>query len=361
MSRSAIAYLSTENLLHNLNVIKKTAPKSQVIAMVKANAYGHGIRSVGLRLKDDVDLFGVASIDEALILRKVGVTTPIILMEGVFEQQELYEASQNNFHVVFHSPHQIEWLNTIKLKTPLFSWLKVNTGLGRLGIPFDKTEEYYSILSRSQNIFNPLRIMSHFSCSDVKDHRLNQHQILNFNKIVNSISTEYSFCNSGGIFSFPTEHHHFIRPGISLYGISPFSNISAKELNLKPVMTLKSSLIAIQNMQKGDAIGYGATYICEENMPVGVVAFGYGDGYPITAKSGTPLLINNTLCPIIGRVSMDMMMVDLRESQNPKIGDPVILWGENLPVEDVVKHTQDITWNMLTSIQHRVKFIWDAF
>ncbi|MBP9752901.1 MAG: alanine racemase [Proteobacteria bacterium] len=358
MSRTAVAYLSTENLLHNFNVIKKKAQHSKIIAMVKANAYGHGIRSVAKRLKSVADLFGVASIDEAHILRSVDVLNPIILMEGVFEKNELIDASEQGFHVVFHSLHQIEWLQNISLKKPIHAWLKVNTGLGRLGITREDAASVYKILNDSANVLKSVKILSHLACADIKDHPLTLKQDEEFKNIAQQFDTELSFCNSAGLFTLPHHHHQYVRPGLTLYGISPFAHISSKELNLKPVMTLKTSLIAIHMMHKGDSIGYGATYICDEDMPIGVIAFGYGDGYPITAKNGTPVLIKGIKCPIVGRVSMDMMMVDLRPLDSYSINDEVTLWGDGLSIEDVVTHTQDITWNMLTSIQNRVKFIW---
>lgn len=359
MSRSAIAYLSTKNLHHNLDIIRLKAPTSQIIAVVKANAYGHGIRAVSQRLHNVVYAFGVASIDEALIIRSVGIKTPVLLMEGVFEPSELEEASREGFEVVFHSPHQIEWLKRFNLKQPIIAWLKVNTGLARLGVNHDDVKKHYDTLMASQNIIKPVRIISHFACADIPNHSLNQVQINRFKKIVQQYDTYYSLCNSAGLFNYPEQHYQFIRPGVCLYGVSPFDSASAQNLNLKPVMTLKTSLIAINQLKKGDFVGYGAQYTCDEDMPVGVVAFGYGDGYPFTAQNGTPILINDTRCPLVGRVAMDMLMVDLRPCKvPPSIGDTVTLWGEDLPLEDVVHHTQDITWNMITSIQNRVKFVW---
>ncbi len=359
MSRTAIAILSTENLLHNLQVIKSAAPKAKIIAMVKANAYGHGIRSVGMRLDAHTDMLGVASIDEALALRNVGVKTQIMLAQGIFEPNELITAAAEKFHVVFHNQAQLEWLEKTNLPSPLNCWLKINTGMGRLGLPLAKAKKYYDKLQNHHSVEKPIRIMSHFACSDEIDHPLNQEQISNFENFIKGTETEYSFCNSAAIFNFPEQHYDYVRTGIALYGISPIASKSASELGLKPVMTLQTSLMSVQNMSKGSNIGYSARYNCPEDMPVGIIAFGYGDGYPIGAKDGTPILVNNSECKLIGRPSMDMIAVDLRNCPDAKVGDPVTLWGEGLPIERVAEYMPgNITYNMLTAIQNRVKFIW---
>ncbi|CAO5678059.1 MAG: Alanine racemase [Holosporales bacterium] len=358
MSRPAKAYLSKANLIHNFTVIKNAAKNSRIISMVKANAYGHGIRSVAKTLDLYTDFFGVASIDEALILKSVNILKPIILMEGIFSEKELEDASENEFHVVFHSSHQVSWLEKTPLKKPIHAWLKVNTGLGRLGVPIDAVKEFYERLTASCNTVGTVRILSHLACADSDDHPLTAEQLNRFKIITNQFDTEFSLCNSAGLFKLPTHHYDFVRPGLSLYGVSPFSNINAQDLNLKPVMTLKTNLIAVQHMKKGDSIGYGATYYCHKDMPVGVIAFGYGDGYPFAAKNGTPVLINGIKCPLIGRISMDMMTVDLSPLKTCSIDDSVTLWGEDLAIEEIIPFTHDIAWHMLTNIQHRVKFIW---
>lgn len=365
MSRTAVAILSTENLLHNLKVIKEHAPQSKVIGMVKANAYGHGLRSVSLRLEKHVDMLGVASIDEALILRKIGVQIPIILAEGVFEPNELLVASTEGFHVVFHEEMQMQWLSKLSCPLPIQAWLKIDTGMGRLGFSIDEAPRFYDQLSKSPQIAPPVRILSHLACADDPLNPLNNKQIQGFTKFIESIgkkgNSEFSLCNSAGVFQYPASHHHFIRPGIALYGASPILGKSAADLNLKPVMTLQTSLIAIKSIPKGSSIGYGARYTCDEDMPIGIIAFGYGDGYPRTARDGTPILVNNTRCKLVGRVSMDMIAVDLRSCPNAKVGDPVILWGNDLPIEEVAAFTQNVSYDLLTGVQNRVKFHWTRY
>lgn len=357
MSRTAVAILSRENLLHNISVIKSRAKNSKIIAMVKANAYGHGIRSVGIRLDCHADMLGVASIDEAIALRNAGVKADILLAQGIFEQEELNIASEYGFHVVFHNHHHIDWFLSSDISNPIHIWIKVNTGMGRLGFRPEEAKIYYDKFNAS-TLAKSIKIMSHFACADEKDHPLNAQQIAVFEELVRYTNTEYSFCNSAGILNFPEYHYDYVRPGIAIYGISPIDGISASDIGLKPVMTVKSNIMSVQNYNKGDSIGYGARYICEENMPVGIIAFGYGDGYPIGARNGAPILVNGIECKLIGRPSMDMIAVDLRNAPETNIGDPVILFGEGLPVEKLVTFTPNITYDIITGIQNRVRFIW---
>lgn len=358
MSRTAFAILSTENLLHNITVIRNQAPCSKMVAMVKANAYGHGLRSVSLRIQHAVDMLGVSCIDEAIALRKAGVKIPILLAEGVFEPRELVIASAEKFAVTFHTTTQIEWLKNALLPRPIDAWLKINTGLGRLGFPTQDALSIYDSLDEHPLVKKPITIMSHFACADIPEHRLNAIQKQKFNALIATMPGTYSMCNSAALFTMPEIQYDYVRPGIALYGVSPFADRNAASLGLKPVMTVRSTLIAVHTMAKGSPIGYGARYICTERMPVGVVAFGYGDGYPITAQDGTPIMVNNKRCTIVGRVSMDMLMVDLRTCPNARIGSEVILWGDGLPLEEVVYHTHTIPWEILTSVQNRVQFLW---
>lgn len=359
MTRPAVALLSKKNLLHNVGIIRSlVAPNAKIVAMVKANAYGHRLDLFAKVLDGIVDMLGVASIDEALRIRTTGVQSPILLAEGVFEKEELYSASLENLDVVIHNENQLLWLEDIELPNPLNIWIKIDTGMGRLGFDIGSANDAYNRLIASDNAQKPIVIMSHFACSDDKLHNLNYKQIENFKAFSYNKNAKLSICNSAAIFNFPELHHDYVRAGLALYGVSPMNNIEASKLGLKPVMTVQSEIISIKPFKKGDSIGYGARYICTEEKIVGVVAFGYGDGYPITAKDGTPVLVNGKKCPIMGRVSMDMIMIDLSNHDDVKVGDTATLWGEGLPIEEVVTYTNNITWDILTGMQSRVKFIW---
>ncbi len=361
MSRPTKACLSASNLLHNIEIIKGQAPGSHIIAMVKANAYGHGIRSVANRLEGHVDMLGVASIDEALALRAHGVQTPILLAEGIFSPEELPLAAQHGFHVVVHHTSQLRWLEETPLTGPLPVWIKIDTGMGRLGFLPHEFRGAYERLLANPHVLQPIHVMSHFACADEKDHPLNEQQIKVFEEVTQGLKGPLSFCNSAGIFNFSHLRHQFVRPGIVLYGASPFKDRSADGLGLKPVMSLGSQLIAIKSLSRGSTLGYGARYTCKSDSPIGVVACGYGDGYPLAAPDGTPVLVNGFTCPLVGRISMDMLTVDLAACPDAQVGDPVTLWGEGLSVNVIAKACGPLTspYALLTGLQNRVPFVWD--
>lgn len=360
MSRPAIANLSTENLLHNLEVLRNKSGGKDIIAMIKANAYAHGLRSTALRLDGMVYSFGVASSDEALALRKIGIKSSITLMSGAFTPEDIALASEQNFELIFHEDSQIDWLDNVKITKPIKIWFKINTGMGRLGFDLDKANEIYKKLNNHPKLIHPIGIISHFACADDPINPLNQIQIDNFSAFVKDKKGPKSFCNSAAIFSFEDDLYDVVRPGLSLYGISPFLKKSANELGLKPVMNLLTKITAISNKKSGDNIGYGNHYTCPKDMKIGVIAIGYGDGYPRTARDGTPVLVNNIRCPLVGKISMDMATIDLSAYPDAKIGDNVILWGENLPIEEIAINTDSIPYDIICSVQQRVKFYWSA-
>lgn len=365
--RPTKALLSTENLRHNVSVIRSLVDKSKVVAMVKANGYGHGIRSVALRIDDLVDGFGVSSIDEALILRSAGIKSDIILAEGVFDASEIVIAAENNFQIIINNHDQIEWIKNLPLLTrPIKIWIKIDTGLGRLGFISKNLSEIQSIfakLSKNSNIDEEIVLISHFGCADDVHHPLNDKQIEEFNKVSdflhkNKFAFLKSFTASSSIINFPQCHHDIVRPGLLIYGISPIANKSIIDIGLKPVMQLETQILTIKTIQSGDSIGYGATYVCNKNTKIAVIPIGYGDGYSRTFRANTPVLINNQICSIIGRVSMDMTTVDITNCESAKSGDRVVLWGWDLPVDSVARFSNCVSYDLVTGIQNRVKFQW---
>jgi len=353
------ATLSTDNLAHNLAVIKRTAPKSKVIAMVKSNGYGHGLRSVAQRLEQDVAWLGVASINEALALRDAGITGPILLMEGVFSAPEYHLVSDHGFGVVVHNFAQLAWLADSK-KRDLFVWLKVDTGMGRLGFSLTDWEQAYNQVADLVTGPEKIGLMSHFACASDRRHPLNAKQKLAFNHLVQNKKVQASLCNSAGVLHFQDAHYDYIRPGLALYGVSPCDDSCAHDYDLRPVMTLHSGIIAIKTFQVGDSIGYGADYVCQRPSRIAVIACGYGDGYPQNAPTGTPVLIAGHRCPIVGRVSMDMLTVDITDYPDVDDAASVVLWGEGLPIEEVADSVQRSPYELLTGVQHRVQFKWEA-
>lgn len=356
MSRPTQITINIAALRHNLAQIRQLAPNSAVLAMVKSNAYGHGLERIALALPD-ADAFGVACLEEGTILRHAGIKNPIVLMEGLFREEELPKAVDGNFTIVVHHHDQINMLEKNPQPSPIPIWLKIDTGMHRLGFDPNLVAEVYQRLMNCQAVKKPIGLMTHFSESDSVDKAPTQNQMELFEQVTKGLPGPRSLANSGGILAWPTAHADWIRPGIMLYGASPFANREAREFGLIPVMSFTSELIAIHHLKKGERVGYGGTWTCTEDMPVGVVAMGYGDGYPWHAKNGTPMLVNGQLCPLIGRVSMDMINVDLRTQPNAKVGDPVVLWGPDLPVEIVAAHSNTVGYELLTRITQRVRVV----
>lgn len=354
MSRPTYMQIDLAALNHNLKRVHELAPMRSVIAMVKANAYGHGLERIGKALSG-ADALGVASLEEGLRLREAGITQPIVLVEGLFYADEIEEAARNHFTLVVHHLPHVEMLEKAKVKNPFPIWLKINTGMHRLGIDPEQLETIYQRLLAAPSVKKPIGLMTHFAEADVIDSKATLKQIEFFNQLTANYSGPRSLANSAGIIAWPSAHGDWVRPGLILYGASPFPDKTGLNHNLQPVMTLWSRLIAINLVKKGGKVGYGSTWTAPEDTRIGVVGVGYGDGYPQFAQNGTPVLVNGAECHLVGRVSMDMLTVDLRNQPNATIGDPVILWGAGLPVEHVARHCNTSAYEILTRMTPRPK------
>ena len=354
MSRPTFKTIDLAALRHNLERIRALVPGRSVIAMVKANAYGHGITQIGNALPT-AEALGVASLDEGVMLREAGVTQPIVLMEGLFYADELALAEQYNFTLVVHHLPHVEMLEQAKIKKPFSVWLKINTGMHRLGVSLDQLGNIHQRLMALDAVKKPIGLMTHFAEADMIESDATKKQIELFKQATAPLSGPRSLANSAGILAWPDAYGDWVRPGLMMYGASPLPGKTGLDHGLLPVMTLSSRLIAISPVKKGGKVGYGGTWEATEDMLVGVVGVGYGDGYPQFAKNGTPTLVNGLECPLVGRVSMDMLAVDLRHQPNAKINDPVILWGKGLPVERVAKTSGTSAYEMLTRMTPRPK------
>lgn len=358
MIRPVEARIRSRALQANLNRVRALAPHAKVMAIIKANGYGHGAVRVA-RCLHAADAFGVASLEEALTLRDSGITQPIMLLSGFLDPPELREIARANCWLTVHHPRHVEMLEQTRLDAPLKVWLKIDTGMHRLGVVPSKVPTLWSRLNALDWIAKPIGLMTHFACADDRDNLRTNEQMTRFTECVQALPGERSLANSAGIFAWPGSHADWVRPGVVLYGVSPFPEQRGVELDLVPAMTLSSRLISITLLKRGDAIGYGASWICPEDMPVGIVAMGYGDGYPRHAQPGTPVVVNGHRVPLIGRVSMDSLYVDLRRYPQASIGDPVTLWGADLPVEEVAAAANTIAYELLCKVTGRVKFIDD--
>lgn len=354
MSRPTYMKIDLAALRHNLLRVYEFAPGRSVIAMVKANAYGHGVVAIAQAL-ERAEALGVASLEEGIKLREAGIKQPIVLVEGLFYADEVAEAAKHDFTLVVHHLPHVEMLENAKLKHAFPIWLKIDTGMHRLGINPQEFPSIYERLSNSPNIKKPIGLMTHFGEADAKDSDATSQQIKFFNEITKQVNGPRSLANSAGILAWPDALGDCVRPGLMLYGASPFSHLMGLDHDLKPVMTLWSRLIAINSVKKGSKVGYGGTWTAAQDSLIGVVGVGYGDGYPQFAKNGTPVLVNGATCPLVGRVSMDMLTVDLSKQMHAKIGDPVVLWGEGLPVELVARHSHTSAYEILTRMTPRPK------
>ncbi|MEW5756610.1 MAG: alanine racemase [Pseudomonadota bacterium] len=357
MSRSALARLDLNALRHNLRRVKHYAPHSSVLAVIKANGYGHGMITVAKTLEAaGADGFGVASIKEAIALRAAGITNTIVLLEGCFDSDELALVEQYRLEMVVHQARQLEWLEQYCAQRPIRVWLKIDTGMHRLGVPPDAVRDVYARLRRCAAVADDICLMTHLANADVPEHPQNQRQLSQFAESCAGLAGSRSIANSAALIALEHSRGDWVRPGIMLYGVSPFDRGSGADLDLKPVMTLCSELFAMRHCKQGEAVGYGGTYVCPEDMPIGIVSIGYGDGYPRHAPTGTPVLINGARVPLVGRVSMDMICVDLRSAPQARLGDSVVLWGAGLPVEEIAQAAGTIAYELLCGVTSRVDF-----
>lgn len=324
------------------------------MAVVKANGYGHGLRHIA-KNAEGADAFGVARIEEALQLRASGVVKPILLLEGFYSANDLPVLVTNNIQTVVHCYEQLDALEQAELEGPVVVWLKVDSGMHRLGVREEQYQEFVERLHRCDNVAKPLRYMSHFGCADELDNPMTKQQIELFLSLTEGCNGERSMAASAGLLEWQSSQLDWVRPGIIMYGVSPFGDKTAADMGFKPVMTLKSHLIAVRDVKKGESVGYGATWTSERDTKVGVIAIGYGDGYPRTAPNGTPVLVNGRKVPIAGRVSMDMLTVDLGPDALDRVGDEAILWGEELPSEEVADHIGTIAYELVTKLTSRVE------
>ncbi|ART80946.1 alanine racemase [Oceanisphaera avium] len=356
-AHGAIARISLAAIKHNLAQAKRLAPYAKVIAIVKANAYGHGDLKVAAALEDEADMFGVARFEEAQKLRAAGIRQPILLLSGFLNAKQLQACAHQQFHVCIHQFEQLALLETTPLSAPITVWLKIDTGMHRIGISPEQVDLALSRLSKIKQVIQPVNAMSHFARADEpKQRAITEAAITCFNQATHGKVNDRALCNSAGVLAFPKAHSDFIRPGIMLYGITPFSEQQGSDVGLRPAMDLVSSLIAIRQHSRGEPVGYAGTWVSPRDTRIGVIAIGYGDGYPRMAPSGTPVLINGRRYPLVGRVAMDMATVDLGPEGDEQVGDEVLLWGQGLPAEEIARHVNTIAYELVTRLTSRPRW-----
>ena len=353
MPRPIQARISLQALAHNYAAAKRAAPLSRVYAVVKANGYGHGLARVARALPAP-DGFGTLELDGAVALRESHPDTPILLLEGFFEVSELRTIASEGLGTAVHCEEQLRMLEAAALDRPIDAWLKINTGMNRLGFPLAAVAGALERLRQSGKA-RSITLMTHFATADgpqgVRD------AMRSFSEATRGITLPRSVANSAAIFAHPGTHMNAVRLGIALYGATPFVDRPAASLGLASAMTLASSLIAVQDLQPGDTVGYGASFTAERPMRIGVVACGYADGYPRHAPTGTPVLVGGARTRTVGRVSMDMITVDLTPVPDAGVGSPVMLWGEGMPVDEVALAAGTVGYELLCAVAPRVPVV----
>jgi alanine racemase len=347
-------------LKKNLRVIRDAAPDAKVMAVIKANAYGHGMQAVASTL-EDVDAFAVARLPEAVRLHESGVDKTIVLLAGVLTSVELEEAMTRGFEVVVHCVEQIELLEAA-VTSAITVWLKFDTGMNRLGFSPEEADSLVDRLNACAAV-GELRLMSHLASADELDNPMTEDQIALFRSVAVEFPGAVSLANTPGTLGWPQiadaqkslgfHGDHWIRPGLALFGISPFSGRTGTDLGLTPVMQFEARLIAIKPLREGARVGYRGRYQCQADSVLGIISAGYGDGYTRHFRTGTPVLINGRRVPLIGNVSMDMIAVDLGDDASDKVGDIATLWGQGLPVEEVAPWADAIPYELVCGVMNR--------
>lgn len=347
--RPARALIDLQALRHNYQLARELSG-ARALAVIKADAYGHGAVRCARALQDQADGFAVACIEEALELRAAGIDRPILLLEGFFEADELQLLVQHDLWCVVHSLWQLEAIERTQLDKPLRVWLKLDSGMHRVGLNPAQFLDAWQRLQASGKVEH-IVLMSHFARADELDCPRSQEQLVLFDQARQGLQAEISLCNSPAILGWPHMPSDWVRPGIMLYGATPFAQVQHQAARLRPVMTVESRIICVRDLPAGEPVGYGASFVAERPTRVGVVAMGYADGYPRHAPTGTPVLIDGQSARLIGRVSMDMLTVDLSDLPQSGLGSHVELWGPNVLASDVAQQAETIAYELFCNLR----------
>ena len=331
--RPAQALIDLDALRHNYRLARQLGG-GKALAVVKADAYGHGAVACARALEAEADGFGVACIEEALELRRAGIRKPVLLLEGFFDAAELPLIVEHDLWTAVASQWQVDALAAFHTEAVLTVWLKLDSGMHRLGLSVDDFRTAHARLSALAHV-GPMVLMSHFARADELDSPRTQEQVDTFSRAVEGLAGETSLCNSPALLGWPQVRSDWARPGLMLYGADPFAQATATSAGLRPVMTLRSKIIAVRELAAGEPLGYGARFVAQAPTRVGVVAMGYADGYPQFAPNGTPVLIDGVRGQLIGRVSMDMLTVGLTSHPQAGVGSAVELWGSDIRLAEL--------------------------
>jgi len=352
MSRPIQARIDQAAMENNLQVARRNTD-ARIMSVIKADGYGHGLMRAAEALAGS-DGFGLLDIQDAVRLRDAGYRQVILLLEGFFNKDELAAISEHELACVIHNEEQLAMLDAWPGNRKLDVWLKINTGMNRLGFTPAQVAAVMEKLQRHR-VVGDITLMTHFANAD-EERGIGEPMAL-FKEITSAYRVVSSLANSAALLRYPASHADWVRPGIMLYGASPFSDVSASELGLKSAMTLSSRIIATQELKAGDEVGYGAIFRAERAMRIGIVACGYADGYPRQSPNGSPILVDGQRCKTLGRVSMDMLYVDLSALPSARVGSQVVLWGEGLPIEEVARAAGTISYELMCALAARVPIV----
>lgn len=356
--RAACATIHLGALRENLRRVRELAPGAKIMAVVKADGYGHGLERVA-RALEGADAFGVASIADGQRLRAAGASQRVVVLSGPDEAGDLAEMRRLKLDAVIHHDAQLALLAADPDPRPLRVWLKIDTGMHRLGFAPERVRDVHARLRALPGVDRDIVLMTHFANSDAFDDASTTHQIERFERGASGLEGERSMSNSAGILGWPEAQGQWVRAGGALYGISVVAGRIGADFGFRPAMTLSTRLIAINRIRRGERVGYAATWEAPEDMTIGVAAIGYGDGYPRQAGAGTPVLVGGERASVIGRVSMDLVTIDLRGVPAARVGADVVLWGRGLPVEEIAERAGTIGYELTCGVTRRVRFMED--
>lgn len=351
--RPLLATIDLAAIQHNYALVQRCAPGRQAFAVVKANAYGHGVREVVGALLELADGFAVACLEEAIVVRELHATARILLLEGCFEVAEYAQAAQLGLDVTLHTAEQAEALLAAELTQPLRVWLKLDSGMHRLGFSATEVRAWHPRLRAAAPVAE-LNLLSHLACADERGHPLTEEQVEVFLDLLDLDFDQRSLANSAAILTIPATHMDWQRPGIMLYGATPFADLSAADLGLRPAMSLTAQVIAVHQVAAGQGVGYGVSWVAPRDARIATVSCGYADGYPRQAPVGTPVWVAGQRAPLVGRVSMDMLTVDVTDVPEAQLGSAVQLWGAQLPVDELAQTCGSIGYELLSKVTARV-------
>ena len=354
MARNTIARIDADAVAHNLARVREWAPNSRVMAVVKADAYGHRI-DLCLPALAKAEMLAVASIDEARAVRRLGNRQRVLLLEGVLHASDLAVVEALGLELTIHHPSQVKMLESFGRAPCACLWLKVDSGMHRLGVEPELARALHARLLALPGA-EQVNLVTHFASAECPLSQSAAAQLARFDAAVADLPGEQCLANSGAILNHPATHRDWVRAGIVLYGISPVSGKTGIELGLRPVMTVEAEILAVNRVAAGEAIGYGGRFVAARDLTVGVVGIGYGDGYPRSVVDGAPVLVGGRRCGLVGRVSMDMITVDLSDCPGVQIGDQAVLWGRDLPIEEIAGAADTIPYELSCRITRRVRY-----